>query len=410
NPEAKPLLKRCDFKSQCEENAAYLLAEEIACVRGYKNALIDSGVALKDMAVSIGQFVEKNWENLKQNVRLHENFIRQCDQSLACKRDLIKDDSRFNKISDEELQKISASFLYVQSRDMRAYTSSLARASSDSLRKNGMSLAEEQHSKLQDMMNIAKEKMQEEYKKYSCYTSLAKTEMSCYAFGNVVDPTLVFGAAFKGARLAAATGKLAEAAKAEEAVRTGDSIVAKVSQVRNRFLTREVLTKEFLSYSPTTVAENERWIALAEKGVDPHLRYLDVENSQLKSLNDVLKDKNLVTSLTNYHKKLLFDKIESLKKDFPNLNIEQYSDYKSSRFVFGGDIPKELEQKLQQIFKETNQEFSDYLKSEHILRDSDLSNDWFRAGLGQSAEQANVAARYSRQEVQNEVQNYSQEK
>ena len=62
--------------------------------------------------------------------------------------------------------------------------------------------------------------------------------------------------------------------------------------------------------------------------------FFDVENSQLKLLNDTLKEKNFVTSLTNYHKELTFKKMQELVKKNPGLQMDMYSDFKSSRFAF----------------------------------------------------------------------------
>ncbi len=410
-PEMQGTLKRCDLKSQCEQNTEYAKSGDLACLRGYKNALVDTGIALKDMAVSLGQFVEGSWDSFKANVKKRNEFIRQCDKSISCKRDLVKDDHRYNALSDEKLGKYTAAFLYVEAEDMKAYQSSLARAPGKvSVRpepRDEDTLTPDQKNKLSDLMAMVGGQLKEQYHKFSCYKPIMQTEMACYALGNVVDPTLLFGLAFKGGRLAVAAGR---AVKVGEALEVEAGTAKSIGSLRSVRLTRENLMKDFLTYSPTTVAENEKWIALAEKGVNSKVRFLDVENSQLKVLNDTLKDKNLVTSLTNYHKKILFDRIEALKKDFPNLKIEQYSDFKSLRFAFSGEIPKDLEGKLRKVFQDTNDEFAAYLKTEKIVRDTDAPADWFRAGLGQSAEQANIAARYSRQETANELQNYAQAK
>lgn len=415
-PEMRSALKRCDLKSQCEQNEEYLKEQDIACLRGYKNALVDTGIALKDMAVSLGEFVEGSWVGFKESVKKRGEFLQQCEKSISCKRDLIKHDPRFSKLSDETLNKYTAVFLYVEGQDMKAHQASMERSRKSMTGwvplppapQGAKPLTSDQRNKLTDLMAMVGGQIKEQYHKFSCYKPLMQAEMACYAIGNVVDPTILFGAAFKGARLVAATGK---AVKAEEAVLRAEVAGGKaVEALRAERLTRDVLVKDFLTYSPTTVTQNEKWISIAEKGVNSKVKFLDVENSQLKLLNDSLKDKNLVTSLTNYHKKILSDKIEALKKEFPNLQIDQYSDFKSSRFAFSGDLPKELEAKLQKVFKETNQEFTDYLKSEKIIRDNDTSKEWFRAGLGQSAEQANVAARYSRHESVNELQSYSQAK
>ncbi|QDK39671.1 hypothetical protein DOE51_05925 [Bdellovibrio sp. NC01] len=407
-PEMKDSIRSCGFEDQCKAEEDYQNNEEIACLRGYKNSIVDTGKAMKDMAVSLGEFIDSSWESFKNSVKDRNQFIKQCNKSLSCKRDLVKDDHRYKNLSDEQLNKYSAAFLYVEAQDMKAWQASLDRAPGRmGVKAPTTPLTPAQIDKIADMKAMVREKIETEYRKFACYRPVVQAEMACYAIGNVIDPTLLFGAVFKGARLVGATAKAMTAekiaARAEETEKAGAAL-------RTAGLSRENLVKTYLEYSPTSVAQNEKWISVAEKGVASKTKFLDVENSQLKVLNDTLKDKNLVTSLTNYHKKILFDKIEDLKKQFPDLVIDSYSDFKSSRFAFSGKIPADLDKRLQAIFKDANKEFTDYVKSEKILREGDTAETWFRAGTGQSAEQANVAARYSRMAESNELQSYAQSK
>lgn len=407
-PEMKSSLRTCGFEDQCKAEEDYQENEEVACLRGYKNALIDTGLALKDMAVSLGEFIDSSWDSFKKSVKDRNEFIKQCNKSLACKRDLVKDDHRYNTLSDEKLNKYPAAFLYVEAQDMKAWKASLDRAPGRMGVKAPVTpLTPAQIDKIADMKAMVREKIEQEYRKFSCYKPVVQAEMACYAIGNVIDPTLLFGAVFKGARLASVAMK---AAKTEKVIVRAEETEKAAVALRGAGLSREALVKTYLEYSPTTVAQNEKWITVAEKGVKSNSKFLDVENSQLKVLNDTLKDKNLVTSLTNYHKKILFDKIEALKKEFPDLVVDSYSDFKSSRFAFSGKMPADLDKRLQMIFKDANKEFTDYVKSEKILREGDTAETWFRAGTGQSAEQANVAARYSRAAQTNELQSYAQSK
>jgi hypothetical protein len=173
--------------------------------------------------------------------------------------------------------------------------------------------------------------------------------------------------------------------------------VAEVEKVGAAVVKAEVFSRtafidKYLKYNPTTVKQNEEWIAVAEKGVSSKSVFVDIENSQMKVLNDTLKDKNLVTSLTNYHKSLVVKKIEALKKEFPGLKISEYSDFKSLRFAFDGNVPKDLQQRLNKIFQSANDEFTDYLVKNKLVNSSDKADSWFRAGTGKSAEQANLVA------------------
>ncbi|WP_155722601.1 hypothetical protein [Bdellovibrio bacteriovorus] len=467
NPEWAPLMRRCDLDSLCKQNDDFLREQGVACLRGYKNAMIDLGISLKDMAVSLGGFIEKSWEGFKENNKKRAEFLRECDKLLSCKRDLVKDDHRYNKLSDADLEKYPATFLYIEAQDMKAYMSSIRRMTpkpyvpiSERPMAEDVQLSVEQRNKLGALKNMVMDTLNKQYQRYSCYNALAQEELACYAIGNVIDPTILVGGYFlKGGRAAVAAGrgikaevtaleaaelaKATEATKIVEASRITESASAKTSgstvtqAQRNAdnsdiiakrrksdqevgknssttsstrsagFKDREGLIRKYLEYSPTTVAQNEKWISLANSGTKSKATFLDVENSQMKVLNDSLKDKNLVTGLTNYHKDLLLSNVKALEKEFPGLIVDPYSDFKSMRFSFSGKVPKDLEARLAKVFKETNIEFNTYLKENGIIRSVEKSDQWFRAGIGQSADQANLAARYSRQLSENELQAYS---
>lgn len=405
HPEWAPLMRRCDLPSMCQEVKDLQRESALACMRGYKNAMVDLGISIKDMAVGLSDFVDTSWDGFKKNVKLKNEFISECNKSLVCKRDLVKDDHRYRQMTDEQIQKYSAAFLYVQAQSMKGHMASVDRlahrapaprsAASD---EEHLKLTPEQNEKLQSMYGMISDKVKSEYNRYSCYHPVAQEELKCYAIATVVDPTLVAGYFLKGARAITAASRL------EKSEDFGLALKAGSSGLRNR----AELVKKYLEFSPTTVAQNERWIVLAEKGRGSKAVFFDVENSQIKVLNDSLKDKNLVTSLTNFHKDILAKKMDLLEAKYPDLVIEKYSDFKSMRYAFSGKVPADLEKQLQKIFKDTNLEFDDYLKNNGIVRGSDPAKDWFRGGVGETADQANLASRYSRQMERNEVRAFSQ--
>ena len=62
NPAWAPLMKKCSFDKICQESYEYQTKKALACARGYKNALIDTGVAIKDMAVSGAEMISGSWK------------------------------------------------------------------------------------------------------------------------------------------------------------------------------------------------------------------------------------------------------------------------------------------------------------------------------------------------------------
>ncbi len=167
-----------------------------------------------------------------------------------------------------------------------------------------------------------------------------------------------------------------------------------------RHLSRSSLkeTQHWLNYNATTPLQNRLWITAARGGKAQV--YLDVENAALKRLNDSLGDKNLVTALTNLHKDLLFKEIEKLKEIYPGMNIERYSDFKSSRFAFSftdGNIPSGFQSQLNELVASVGKEFDNRARAFSGLElAGELPSSWFAAGLGESADQAGLAARQAR--------------
>ncbi|MFM6929494.1 MAG: hypothetical protein ACKOX6_13580 [Bdellovibrio sp.] len=404
NPELKSRFKKCDQTNLCKQELEYDDQKYAACLRGYKNALVDTGVALKDMAVGLGGMIEKSWEGLKKGPGENAKF---CATNMTCKKELVGMYAGLSGFSDNQFRKRTAQEEAALKADKKAYEAAMVEFRAKNKKFSNDGLNDEQRFKLSDMAKMIQTKLKKEYQKYNCYSSVAQMEMACYAIGNVVDPTILAGAAFKGVRLAGAVSKMAKAEKAAVAGKVAEAEKVGMVAAKAGGLTRAAFVEKYLHYNPTTVKQNEQWIAVAEKGVSSKAVFIDIENSQMKVLNDSLKDKNLVTSLTNYHKSLVVKKIEALKKEFPGLKISEYSDFKSLRFAFDGTLPKDLQQRLNKIFQSANDEFAGYLVQNNILRKSDNAQTWFRAGTGGSAEQANLAARYSRQTDNNVLHSYT---
>lgn len=409
NPAWAPLMKKCSFDKICQESYEYQTKKAIACARGYKNALVDTGVAIKDMAVSGAEMISGSWKKFLASNKNREIFLKECDKTLECKRELAASLFPDSKMNDSYLSKTSAKSLWqsqLMSRDFEL------RRIDRIAQSNNVENLQASIAKIKKLKEMVSSSVAKQYNRYSCYTELAKEELECYAIGTVVDPTLVAGYFTKGVRAAVAIKELSAASKAaENTARATEvaSVAAKETLKRSPVpvFKRPEFIKSYLNFNPTTVAQNEKWMALAGKGSSKNTVFFDVENSQLKMLNDKLKEKNFVTSLTNYHKDLTFKKMQELVKNNPGLQVDMYSDFKSSRFAFSGKIPKDLEQQLKKVFDDANKEFTEAVKANKMVRDSDAPEKWFRAGVGNSADEANLAARYSRQQQNNELQSFS---
>ncbi len=169
-------------------------------------------------------------------------------------------------------------------------------------------------------------------------------------------------------------------------------------KLKENFSSVSELKKAYSDYALTTPRLNRRWIDNAKKSNASF--YLDVENSALKRLNDSLGDKELVTSLTNLHKEVMFKKINELSKKFDGINFEVYSDFKSLRFAFTPkNIPKNLEEKflkeLNTVYKEANGEYAKMVQNLDGLG-AEAPALWFEGGIAATADGAGQAAKRSR--------------
>jgi len=158
------------------------------------------------------------------------------------------------------------------------------------------------------------------------------------------------------------------------------------------------LKSKYSEFSLTTPRVNSRWIDNARNSNSS--LYLDIENAALKRLNDTLGDKELVTSLTNLHKDVLYKNINELVKKYPQINFDIYSDFKSLRFAFSPkNIPKDIEAKflkdLDKTYKEANFEFAKMVKNLDGLG-AEKPAMWFEAGISNTADAAGQAAKRAR--------------
>lgn len=181
-----------------------------------------------------------------------------------------------------------------------------------------------------------------------------------------------------------------------------------------RPLNREDLIRQNLTTEFTTVRQNEEWMRMAENTQpDGKTKYFEVENSVMKELNDVTQDKNFVTALTNKHKSITKEKIDAFAKKYPSVDVIPYSDFKSMRYALkprppATKLPAEIEKELARVLQDANDEFVKYMRDNKLLRETDKPEEWFRAGIGETADQATQASRYSRQtDGPNRLQNFS---
>ncbi len=155
-----------------------------------------------------------------------------------------------------------------------------------------------------------------------------------------------------------------------------------------------------------TPEDNRSFIALATQ-IDRapqrrgSLRFFEVENAVLKSLNDqVFKSKDLVDETENLWRALLLEELQTSPVLEPALR-GQYQDFKSLRFAL--DSSPQVEAAFSQAYQRASTRFSEKILSsslaDSIARGPAAFRNpahWHKAAVGNSVDEAGLSARYAR--------------
>jgi hypothetical protein len=169
---------------------------------------------------------------------------------------------------------------------------------------------------------------------------------------------------------------------------------------------RDQFVANYLNARFSSPEQNLKWMSLAKRsGPSDKVLFGDIEFSVLQKINNLTNDKNLATSISNKHKELTFTAIEALRKKYSkDLTVETYSDFKSARFAFVQNrnskrshtkLMAMVRKDMGKMFDQVNDEFVAFMKAQGLNVDQAAEN-WFRGGVGPTADEANFAARVSR--------------
>lgn len=177
---------------------------------------------------------------------------------------------------------------------------------------------------------------------------------------------------------------------------------------------RRAVVRDYAQRMPTTEAQNSEWMRLGSKvESDGRTTFLDVQNSSIKRLNDATDDKVLVSALTNKNLEIVSQRVSGVLKKFPGVEAIPYSDFKGIRYAFRSkppatSLPKGFDEELRAALEAGNQEFAAFVRQAKVVGNSEDPARWFSYGYGQTGDQANMAARYGREQTgQNLLQNFS---
>jgi hypothetical protein len=383
NPELSVHIKRCSPDDLCDEHLARSIFVAKGCALGYGEGTVDLVNGLKDLFVS-------GFNHIKANQKIIDDFIKVCSPSLSCRREVAQINPSLRDLSDIELQNY----------DMRA----LLRMSDQNLpfkkykeahpeTKSDKSLWD--HSRA---LYVASEDWLRQKKvELSCFDLETRSELMCYGLSQILDPTVAAGLVAKSAKLRNILLALdREAAVTKDYSFVRDRRVGSTVS-HNISAKREQIKAKLLNSEYTTEAENLNWIAKAERPRAKDQLFIEIENAKLKQLNDTLKDKDLVTSMTNMHKQLSIEEFTELAKKYPGLKFYPYSDFKSLRFAIEGEIPATFQSDIAVAFSRAQKKFDVWAKTNKLIRETDEPvTSWFKMGSGQLADEASAAARFAR--------------
>ncbi|MCS6837994.1 MAG: hypothetical protein NZ480_04020 [Bdellovibrionaceae bacterium] len=378
----------------------------LKCLEYFGESLWEGIVSLPQQVQLIYESQKAYWKNVADNINQKHQKLRLCEVNLMCKIQLSKNLLEFKNISvnDPKIEQFASNHHITVILDrlekQKFYQMKYCQDLLNQYRKNTNNeeiQASHPHPlssfvrKNPDCAFLIQQNSAPFLKEYfhqlgitlKCYPPHEVMRMACTALGEIMaDP------------LAILTG-------------TGLLTVRFLKYARSNspfYKDRKFFTERYLNYRATSVKENQEWMAAASAAtVDSKKTFLSLEITQLKTLNDTLKDKDFVTALVNLHKEIFMQNLQAWKSKHPNLKLQVYSDYKSIRLAIEQSPNPTLIKDLEKIIIETNQKFVDILRKNQLVRSSpsslrviDYPEQWFQAGWGETADQAEIAVRQSR--------------
>lgn len=172
------------------------------------------------------------------------------------------------------------------------------------------------------------------------------------------------------------------------------------------------MVRDHLHEDVTTQIEREHFVINRNQPPHPNRIVIEFENSKLKFLNDVLNDKDLITSIDNFANAYILKQVKGWIYGHFDLGVKfkTYSDGKSLTIII--DAPREFTEhdlvRIDAVFAKFQTDLGTSLKEKKMFRDSDAVETWFRMGVGRTTDEAYFSARVSRKLYgPNQVKHYT---
>lgn len=388
-PELKANLKNCSENSICTEMLFQSNLESLGCVKGF-------GENVQDF-VSIFQDLVKPKEQ--------KDLRKMCLNHPECAKELQAFEKEYqNSLLQLRSQKISGLgdvFKQMNDPKLNKFTGISTALASRNIYKKYFP-KEFESFKLpskEEFKKFLDEGFDKQFRSMDCLNTQARSQLMCYWFFTVVDPLVALKAVKVDKGLARLVEALAKNRRKNEIIESEENLKyfkAKEAPV-TRSAQRQSFVDKYLHVETTTYQERIDFIELTKLPKSKNRMFIDFENSQLKHLNDTIKDKDFVTSADNFYIQTMNNKLERLaRENRPPLKISKFSDGKGGSISLEGDLNPEVIKEIQRLSNETNREFTKLLLDSKLIRQEDVPHKWFKVGIGNSLDEANQASRISR--------------
>ena len=345
-----------------------------------------------------------------EQIKIQDDLIKDCDKSLACKRQWASAQPTTQNLTDVDLKKKNmAAYLWTKKTEFdpiraRMYASGQIKKE-DYYQQMQWSLEAQKKFPnvkpgdaltLSSMWTIVTDKIDREFAEVRCFIPTEKIRFTCEVVSNLVGGVAI-EKAFAGAL---AKRELKSAAKS--AVAAERRMGARLARIAESSEPKKLFEKEFGKSIQTSVEENETWLKRVNNPT-ANQNTVTFENTMFKNMNDVIfKEEAFPTALTNLNQSMNLQKLRELEQEIqkthPEFKFYAYSNFKSLKLTYDEIPGLNLSSQIRAAAEETQKDYTEYLLKNKLVRASDEPAKWFKTSIGPTDDLANLAVRYGRQE------------
>lgn len=212
-PEFANSLRRCTPQDFCEDHLTQEIDFLESCPKGLFEGSKEQLTEWKNLAVDYGKSVADRTR--EQNRKINE----ECNQNIECKRSLVLGNPKYQNISDEDLNKFTAAFLFVEKQNDDYIQSTQKRHQlPDPVVSQRLAQQSEAHRQVSSTRNPqfssvfkqAAEWLHYKGARLECLNQKTKAELICWGASYILLPGVVAKGAVKGIAGAKYVAKLAK--------------------------------------------------------------------------------------------------------------------------------------------------------------------------------------------------------